>query len=335
MNPQSLPVRNLRSLGCNAKMRAADLLHVIGSQGDFAKLAPDCGKFPFGEGAFFTIDTVFPITTSATLFGRLAVLHSLNDLFAKGANATDVCLSYGIDLANASNNTCQSIMAGAESALRELSVRISKAHTYISDSISLTVAAIGVRKRPERLMSNGNTYALILTKPLGASLGSYLGSVAGSGDLSTSSEMVLSLSHGLLVDNVRDHCFAGTTDISGFGLIGHLVSLSASERCTISVASSSVPLVSGLLEASGLDSTTNCSAERNKEDFEDGCRWGAACIGVRKTLLCNGETSGPLACIVNAEFGKEFLSLLHSKGFEHACLIGELIKNGSSQVIIS
>ena len=120
----------------------------------------------------------------------------------------------------------------------------------------------------------------------------------------------------------------GTTDISGFGILGHLAILSRSQKCELQVDLSTIPFYEKLDEViSGFP--VNCSAQRNEEDFDEFCQWGREVSGHEKKKLFSSETSGPILCIVPQDSVSEFLQSLNSNGFLAARNVGHIRKTGS------
>src|SRR5581483_12338540 len=125
---------------------------------------------------------------------------------------------------------------------------------------------------------------------------------------------MMSRHHQSLLRIFKKYCLSGTTDISGFGLIGHLVALARSEECEVEIDISQIPFFDGISDFS-MEIIRNCSAQRNQDDFEDLCSWQNNISDWRKSQLYSAETAGPILCIVSQETMSSFTSLLHKNGF--------------------
>jgi selenide, water dikinase len=326
-----LGISPLDSAGCNAKLRARDLLGLL--SGDLSAIGSLAGdSFPTSgcKELLFTVDTILPVTRNPRNFGRIGVFHALNDLHAEGAAAEDICISYGFDTAAIEDGCAKEIIAGADRSISETGAKLSKAHSFLSTDISISVAAIGTRKSSREIVCAEKSYAVILTKPLGAAMGCFLGEIQDDKALVNASEQLMLQGHHRILDVLRNHCVHGTTDITGFGLIGHLACLAVRESLEIEINEAAVPILPALSRISNASNLRNCSAIRNREDFREYWERKNKAQDLADLLIFSGETSGPIACLVETAEKDEVLCKLIDLGFSAASEIasGKGVKNG-------
>ncbi len=331
----SLKLPELGLSGCSAKVGSRDLLKLLRLPypDDIALLAPDSNSLSVVESLYTSIDTLLPMTRNPSSFARIAVTHSLADLYAIGATPTDACVSFGLDNESMKNGDGQSILQGAYSTLKEADVKLCKAHTFRSNETQITIAVTGKLEKPLKAMELGKDYALILTKEIGAGIGCHLGWINNATALVSACEQTMLHGHGAAAVDIINACHIGTTDISGFGLLGHLAILSESGKCEICVRASDIPFVEGYPQLP-TRFPNNCSAQRNQEDFDDLCSIKCSLPDWLINLLYNAETAGPIACVVNLDSVQEFLAKLHSKGFSQAKQVGFVQCTGISRVTV-
>ena len=212
--------------GCGGKASAQTVNELVKSLvADSSSLVPaqteDVGYL--GDMAV-TVDGFRTFTQDLFLFGEVAVLHALNDLFACGARPAGVTVMVTLPPARNKirSNQLLHLMKGVLAALAEHGISLLNAHTAEGSEVSLSITALGSAGRRWKKQGLAPGQVLILTKPLGtgALLQGWM-----QGRLSEVSFLALreSLlqSHGTwLAQNSTP--VAAATDISGFGLIGHL-----------------------------------------------------------------------------------------------------------------
>jgi len=330
-----LRISPLDSAGCNAKLRARDLLTLLSSGGSaIGSLARDSFPTSRSKDILFTIDTILPVTTNPEHFGHIAVLHAINDLHAEGAHAEDVCISYGFDTTTVEDGCAKQIVAGAEAAVRATKGSLSKAHSFLSSDISISVSAIGARKPGRKSCLNDKDYAVVLTKPLGGAMGCFVGEIHEDAALVEASEKLMLQGHHSILELLRDHCIDGTTDVTGFGLVGHLACLAVRESLRIEIDQSSIPILAGLSRISNSSALRNCSAVRNREDFQQHWERENKAQELTDIVMFSGETSGPIACLVEASKEEKMLQDLIAKGFSAATHIATATSADIGRIII-
>ena len=274
MSEELLSLLPLDVAGCNAKLGAEALLHLLdqSSLSELSFLAPDCREIGSEHGRYATIDTIVPMTRNPRHFGRIALFHAFNDLYAKGVTPADICISLAFTKSQIDSGLARTIVDEITKTVSEMRVHIAKGHTYLTNDVSITISAIGTRASSILHVRNDHQYNIVLSKPLGSSLAYHLGTVLVNQCLASISENNMLLNHGALINQLQA-CYAGTTDISGFGLLGHLASAVAQEKWALNLFLSQIPIVDGLLDIPQLGSLSNCAARRNENDFEKHCTW--------------------------------------------------------------
>lgn len=322
--------------GCSSKIRASDLSFLLGVSGNnlYQTLAKDCGRVNKARQLYSTIDTISPITRDPDIFARIALCHAVSDLYAAGARPLSACMSIGLTNTVIRNGDGTRIINAMNRGLASLDIKLSKAHSYLSEETHLTLALIGSSPKPLGSLRKKARYALVLSKELGGATACHESWLLDKRNIVDASEKLMTQDHASLLSIIRNSCSVGTTDISGFGLLGHIAILAFSQQCGITIDYSSIPFFEGLDELT-LRNPRSCSAQRNEEDFEDKLRWKVSLSERDKGRLFAAETAGPIAFIVPIGLAGRFIRRLHSKGFTKSKVIGSLIKSDNPFVEVT
>lgn len=322
--------------GCSSKLRATNLLHALDlpAPEGLAALSGDSGALKSGSKLVSSIDTISPMTRRPEVFARVAVAHAFADIYASGGIPSDASISFGLDQAAVKTDDGAVLVRSVRKALSEADVRLCKAHTYMSPVVQITLSVVGRRDKLFRPMRQGSQYDLVLTKPIGAAAVCHDAWMLNDKSVIDSSERILQMDYRQVHQVLTDYCIAGTTDISGFGLLGHLVILSHAHNCEIEVRFSSLPFMREL-DVAIAHAGGNCSARRNEEDFGDFCELTCHGSSLDRKKMYAAETSGPMLCVVKRDTTTKFIEILRQNGFEESCWIGVIKKGNVSRVKVS
>ncbi|GIS13452.1 MAG: hypothetical protein CM15mP116_00350 [Synechococcus sp.] len=290
--------------GCAAKLPAQPLgaaLERVGLGGQ----PEDAGRLPGNPGMLQSVDGFPALVTDPWLNGRLTALHACSDLWACGASVSSAMAT--ITLPMVPSETQQELlvqtMAGIRSVLDEQSAELIGGHTMESRVAAPTPASLGVQIALTVNGSNTSPWlksglragdALLISRPLGTGV-LFAGSMTGATsapDLDSALRSMATSQHTLLkqVEPIEEHIHA-CTDITGFGLLGHLGEmLQNNPRIRIQLNGSAIPAYSGSLELfeRGVTSTL---APSNRAAW----RWLEGPVQLQQQPVCcsAGAVGGP------------------------------------------
>lgn len=293
----------------------------------------DAGVFRLSDDLALvqTVDFFAPIVDDPYAFGQIAAANALSDVYAMGGEPlTALCIA-AFPAAGVPLSVLTEILRGAQDTVREAGAVVAGGHTVVDEEPKFGLAVTG-RADPRRLLTNAAALpgdVLVLTKPLGTGI---LATAAKHGKLddATQRTMIASMSR-LNADASRAALAAGAkcaTDITGFGLLGHLSHIARASNVTLRVSLSRVPLLPRARELAEQGITTG-GAERNEEYLERRVDWGAA-SDVDRTLLVDPQTSGGLVVALPRARVAEYLS-----GVEGATEIGAVDARSSFDISVS
>lgn len=276
--------------GCGNKVPAWKLMELLNKK-DFTFLAPDnCIKDIDNKFLYSTVDTVFPFTSDIETYVKATVLHCANDLISIAVRPIQACVSIGLSL-QLTEHDLRCIFKNLESSLNELNINSENVnyHTFMADQTSITISMNGISNFIRERVHLHGAYSIYLTKPIGS------WSAVNSKDKS-----ILFLKNNIdFLDLLEHQKIVYSTDISGYGLIGHLLPFLQSENYFSELCMNSL-LSRVNKEKEQDDSFLGCSTKSNIESFKDYIDNSINHLGI-PTLeaLFGGEINGPIMIIAN------------------------------------
>lgn len=310
--------------GCGGKVgRAALVAGLAGNGGaprdDVAVLpGDDAGIICIGHtGLAVSTDHLRSVTDDPVVMTRIAAEHALSDLWAMGARPRAATISLILPRLSASlqQRTLAEIMETADAVMAEAGAGIVGGHTSMGSDLTIGFTVIGDQDRaPISLAGARDGDVLILTKPIGS--GTIMAAemrLAARGAVVAGALDLMSVSQGAAA-GILDAAHA-MTDVTGFGLAGHLMGMAEASGLTIRVAQGQVPLMPGALALA--------EAGIRSSLYPDNRAIGAeAPDTARGALMFDPQTSGGLVAAVPSQAAEGILLRLQEAGYP-AARIGE------------
>ncbi len=273
-----------------------------------------------------TVDFITPIVDDPYSFGRIAAANSLSDVYAMGGEpltALNVCL---FPVAKLKSGVFRKILAGALSAVEEAGAFLIGGHSIDDKELKFGLSVTGI-VHPNYFWRNNTPESgcgIVLTKPLGTGIVS-TAIKAGMSDEKDEAEIVLSMSflNKTASETAKKYFPSACTDVTGFGLIGHLSEMLGGSGKGALIKSSEVPLFSSVLEHASSGMIPG-GAGANKKAF--GCQVDrfSKVDDLIFEILFDPQTSGGLLLAIKDARG--YIEELASKGVKGS-LIGEITEN--------
>ncbi len=328
-------VDGMRCGGCGAKVAADVLARAVGGLQPFPRpevlagldAADDAAVVDCGGPRLLvhSVDQFRAIVGDPYLFGRIAATHALSDLFATGAEPHTALalatLPYGPP--RKVEAELSALMRGANEVLAASGCTLVGGHSAEGAELSLGFAVNGLAPRDGAVLRKAGLRAgdaLVLTKPLGT--GTLLaadmrGRARGRWVQAALAHMQRSNQAAAAV--LRAHGAVAATDVTGFGLAGHLLEMLRASNLDAELWPQRVPLLDGALEtaALGLLSSLHPANERLGAGVH-----GEA--GPRRDLLFDPQTSGGLLAGVAPHRATACVAALHAAGDRSAAVVGQV-----------
>jgi selenide,water dikinase len=292
--------------GCGCKLPAAALAPLLSGLPSVADPnvlvgfdnADDAGVYRLRDDLAIvsTVDFFTPIVDDPFDFGRIAACNALSDVYAMGADPVCALNLVAFSIEQIGGAVLSEILRGGAAIAAEAGIAIVGGHSIDDAEPKYGMAVTGV-VHPDRLLTNGGGRsgdALVLTKPLGAGAVSTAVKRGLDAPLAEAVAVMTTLNRdGSRA--ARDAGAHGMTDVTGFGLLGHLHELALASRLAAEVDAAAIPAIDGVLEllAAG-DSAVAGGTRRNREHAETFASFGAGVPENRRWLACDAMTSGGL-----------------------------------------
>jgi selenide,water dikinase len=262
------------------------------------------------------------------LLGQIAAEHALSDLFAMNAQPQSamaiVTLPFAAD--RITERDMLQLMSGAVNVLNRHGCALTGGHSSEGAELSIGFAVNGLAST-DALLQKSTINAgevLILTQALGTGT-----LFAAHGQLEAKGEWLRPALDGMLLSNRRageifaDHRASACTDVTGFGLIGHLVEMLKPRGLSAQIQLGSIPALDGALAclAAGISSSLQNQNLRVQTAIKENKKW---LNNSRYQLLFDPQTSGGLLASVSKDQADACLQQLHIAGYKDACIIAEI-----------
>jgi selenide,water dikinase len=273
-----------------------------------------------------TTDFFTPIVDDPYDFGRIAASNAISDVYAMGAKPIFALAVVGMPLDKLPVEVIQRILQGGESVCHAAGIPLAGGHSIDVLEPIYGLVALGI-VHPGKIKRNSTARAgdvLVLGKPLGIGV---LSAALKKGRLSEAGyAQMLDWTTRLNTPGVALAEMPGVhamTDVTGFGLAGHLLEICRGSRLSAEVAFSSLPVLQEALEFAKQGTKTGAT-ERNWKGYGHEVRLREGAPDWERTLLTDPQTSGGLlvACAPQAE--REVLAEFAGRGFAEARAIGRL-----------
>ena len=215
-------------------------------------LADDAGVFRLRDDVALvqTVDFFTPVVDDPMVYGRVAAINSLNDIYAMGAvpltALSIVCYPQKDDL-----NVLAEILHGGQLAMNEAGVVILGGHSIDDAEIKIGYAVTGIVD-PARVITNAQAQpgdTLILTKPIGTgAISTGIKHSLASAVAMEAAMRVMTTSAALASEEMQKAGAHACTDITGFGLLGHAYEMARASNITLIIEAAKVPLLPDVLE---------------------------------------------------------------------------------------
>jgi selenide,water dikinase len=304
--------------GCGCKLGAADLERVLASLDgtvDPAVLvgpatADDAGVYRVRDDLALvqTVDFFTPIVDDPYDFGRIAATNALSDVYAMGGKPLTALNLVAFSLEELGDEVLREILRGGADVVRDAGAVTVGGHSIDDREPKYGLAVTG-SVHPDEVLSNAGGLAgdvLVLTKPLGA------GAIATAAKRGTAHDGQVAAAVAVMTELNRDAAGAARaagahamTDVTGFGLLGHLHELTRASGVAAEVDAGAVPAIASALELLGDEGAVSGGARRNAEHGATFASIDPAVPAPTRRLLTDPMTSGGLLVALPAERAAE------------------------------
>lgn len=279
-----------------------------------------------------TVDFFTPMVDDPYVFGQIAATNALNDVYAMGGKPlmamNIVCYPECEDL-----NTLHHILEGGLSKVKEAGALLVGGHTVddLEPKYGLAVAGL---VHPQRVLKNNGARVgdrIYLTKPLGTGIiSTAIKAEMASAEAYDEAVYWMTRLNSELSYMAQDFAINGLTDVTGFGLIGHLSEMAQASNVAIEINTGQIPCMKAALEYASYG-LIPAGAYTNREYLQKYTEIDKALEGPMADLLFAPETAGGLLIAVNEDNEARLIEALKNRGSK-AALVGQVLHPGFKPV---
>src|SRR5262245_10009196 len=322
--------------GCAAKQPPGYLLSLLGLLPPITDpnvlvgnaAADDAAVYKLTDDLALVLTTDFftPIVDLPFDFGAIAAANALSDVYAMGGTPLAALSIVGFPDAVLPPEVLVEILRGAADKAAEAGIAIVGGHTIKAEEPIFGLAVVG-KVAPDRALSNDKAEpgdVLILTKPLGLGI---ITTAAKNGEdrlgaIDTAIGIMKTLNRTACEEVVRCGAHA-LTDVTGFGLLGHLRNVVTASKVGASVFVDRVPVLPAAREYVQAGIAPG-GTHANHKFLADWVSYADEVTKEERLLLCDAQTSGGLLAAVAPDRAESLLSALHGRGVRDAVAIGKI-----------
>jgi selenide,water dikinase len=283
-----------------------------------------------------SVDVFTPVVDDPYVFGQIAAANSVSDIYAMGGRPLTALSIIAFPIERLSPRIMNKLLQGGIDKLREAGVAVLGGHSIKDKEIKFGFAVTGL-VHPKKMTVNSKARPgdlLILTKPIGTGTLTFarqIGRAPAKGLLEA--ERSMAELNRAAAEAMTAAGVTTATDITGFGLAGHLSEIAVQSGVELEVYAQAIPVFDGVMDLIR-DGVISGAVERNRE-------YASAFVKTQKgvgedleTLLYDPQTSGGLLIAVRKSKAPALLEALKSKGVRAAAVIGKVTRKGPGKIIL-
>jgi len=344
---ENVPLTSLvENAGCASKISQEDLKKALSGLPRIfdrrvlvsSDTCDDAGVFKLNARTALvqSVDVFTPVVDDPYVFGQIAAANSVSDIYAMGGRPLTALSIIAFPIERLSPRIMNKMLQGGIDKLREAGVAVLGGHSIRDKEIKFGFSVTGI-VNPDKMTVNSKAKpgdVLILTKPLGTGTLTFARQIgrAPAKGLAAAERSMTELNRAA-AESMTAAGVTTATDITGFGLAGHLSEIAAQSGVEMEIYGEAIPVFEGVMDLIR-DGVISGSVERNRD-------YASAFVKVRKgadedleTLLYDPQTSGGLLIAVRRSKAAAFLAAVKKKGVRHAMVIGKVTRKGPGKIIL-
>lgn len=283
-----------------------------------------------------TVDFFTPIVDDPYWFGQIAAANALSDVYAMGGIPKTAMNLVAFPVKRMDMSILRQIIQGGVDKMKEAGVVLMGGHSVEDNELKYGLSVTGF-VHPDRVLTKKDLQVgdrLILTKPLGTGIIN----TAIKGGLASPeiTEVVTRLMATLNRDAAMimgDYTVHACTDITGFGLLGHIAEMIVDLKMGIRLSSKRIPIIPETLDYAGMG-LVPAGAHKNREFRECMVDFSSSVDPVFQDVLFDPQTSGGLLIGARKESAEELCAELQQNGMREAAIVGEVVSEPNGRIVV-
>lgn len=298
--------------------------------------ADDAGVYKISDDLALiqTVDFFTPVVDDPYWFGQIAAANALSDVYAMGGTPKTAMNLVAFPVKEMELEILRQIIQGGLDKLTEAEVVLIGGHSIEDKELKYGLSVTGF-VHPERVITKKNLRPgdrLVLTKPLGTGIvNTAIKARMASADLTDKvTRLMASLNRDATAIMSRFDVHA-CTDVTGFGLLGHLAEMVYGSGMSVQVFSEKVPVIPEALEFASMG-LIPAGAYKNREFRESMITFAESVDRSRQDVLVDPQTSGGLLISTSGDQADTLVKALQDEGISDTTEIGEILKDPEEKI---
>ncbi len=298
----------------------------------------DAGVYKLNEDLALvqTVDYFTPIVDDPYLFGQIAAANALSDVYAMGGKPATVLNIVGFPIKKLDPSILADILRGASDKVTEAGAVILGGHSIDDQEPKFGMAVTGF-VHPNNVWTNHNAKpgdSIILTKPIGVGIQTTAikRNMLEPDEIDRVSQVMAALNK-TAAEVAAHFTVNSSTDITGFGLLGHLKEMAEGSRVGMNVFAEQVPVLARTRELAEKGSVPG-GTKANHAWIENSITYPETLDEIQQWILCDAVTSGGLALSVPHDEAEGLLAALHAAGVTHASIIASVTDEHPGKIVV-
>ena len=333
-------------LGCACKLRPQALEKVLSSLPPVVDPNVIVGTTTSDDAAVYrlqdgmavvqTVDFFTPVVDDPYDFGAIAAANSLSDIYAMGGRPIFALSIVGFPEKRLPLEVLQQILKGAHDKAKEAGIGILGGHTVEDNEPKFGLVVTGIID-PDHVLTNDKAKpgdAIILTKPIGLGIiSTAVKRGLASDELAEKAMKVMSTLNRAAAEATLKIGAHACTDVTGFGLLGHLKEMTRASKVDVVIYANKVPVIKEAWDLASAGAVPGGTLS-NSDFVADTIEWDKSISQTGRLILCDAQTSGGLIIAVPTDKKDEMLKALKEKGIVEAVYIGHFTEAGEGKIVV-
>jgi selenide, water dikinase len=281
-----------------------------------------------------TLDFFTPIVDDPYTFGQIAAANSLSDVYAMGGRPLTAMNIVAFPMCSMDNQVLLAILQGGQAKVSEAGAVIAGGHTIEDAEPKYGLSVTGI-VHPDKIWTNANSRPgdlLILTKPLGTGILATAARAEMFADGVAAAELSMLTLNKAAAETAARFTVHACTDVTGFGLLGHLSEMAVASGTDIEIDSLSLPVLPEALEAAQMG-LVPAGAYANR-DYLTAVAIKSTVAGNLRDICFDPQTSGGLILSLPEDEAEQALTALIAAGVSAAAIIGRVREKGGGKIYV-
>lgn len=281
-----------------------------------------------------TVDFFTPIVDDPYWFGQIAAANALSDVYAMGGTPKTAMNLVAFPAKDMDIDILRQVIRGGLDKMREADVVLVGGHSVEDKELKYGLSVTGF-VHPDRVLTKRNLQEgdlLILTKPLGTGIinTAIKGALASTDIIETVTRLMATLNRKA-ADIMASYPVHACTDVTGFGLLGHLTEMVQCSGRSVRLDSKNIPVLPETFSYAGMGLLPG-GAYRNREFYQEVIYFDPSVDRISQDVLFDPQTSGGLLICIGPNEAGTLLDDLKENGITDAALIGEVIAEPAEKI---